>query len=71
MVWGVLTAHSCRSNPASLANLCARSDLVLLPFDVVTRADMLSVTHSWGTPPMNLKVSSRQPRRSSSVRVGA
>ena len=69
LVSGIPGRHSCRENPASRAKARARSDLPLLPPEKVTTADMLSVSHSSGTPPSQRIVSSQQAMSSSVVRV--
>lgn len=61
--------HSCRSKPASRANLSTRSDLALRPPENVTTDDMLSVSHSSGTPPRDLTTAVKQASRSSVVLV--
>ena len=70
LVSGLRGAHRTRRNPASSANLHARSTLRLLPPERETSADMLSVTSSSGTPPRTLNVWSRHASRSSVVLPG-
>ena len=69
MVWGLRGRHSFSSKPAALANSYARWTLRRLPPLTVTRADMLSVTHSRGTPPSLAIVAYMHLTRSSVVLV--
>ena len=69
LVCGLRGRHSFSSKPASLAKAHARSTRTRLPPLSVTSADMLSVTHSLGTPPSLMMVMYMHRTRSSVVLV--
>ena len=69
LVCGLRGRHSFSSKPASLANAQTRSTRERRPPLSVTSADMLSVTHSLGTPPSRMMVRYMHLTRSSVVRV--
>ena len=70
LVWGVRTLHSFISKPASLANSKTRATRRLLPPCTTTSADMLSVSHSAGTPPRRATVRYMHRIRSSVPLLG-
>ncbi len=69
LVCGQRGRHSLSPKPVSLANAQALSTRVRLPPLTTTSADMLSVTHSRGTPPSLMIVRNMHLTGSSAVRV--
>ena len=68
LVCGLRGRHSFSSKPASFAKAQTRSTRTRLPPLSDTSADMLSVTHSLGTPPRRMMVRYMHLTRSSAVR---